>query len=125
MKIHVSRLPEVVSEYFETVLMPAASTRGSLWTFGTGFVGGLISRNSAIMVDRYLPVLQQLSIIDSQGMVDIDLLYNEATKAMNKAHPTIMGYTADQSDVEKLRNIMISKAGSVVQPTNTPIVNNN
>lgn len=124
MKIHVSRLPEVVNEYFDTVLMPAASTRGSLWTFGTGFVGGLVSRNSATMIDRYLPVLQQLSIIDNQGMVDVDLLYNEATKAMNKAHPTIMGYTADQSDVEKLRNIMISKATTVVQPS-TPIVNNN
>lgn len=118
MKVHVSKLPTVINEYFETVLIPAASVRGSLWTFGAGFVGGLVSRQSATMIEQYMPILQQLAVVDSNGMVDIDVLYDEGSKAIARSRPTIAGYTADQSDLDKLKAIMIRHA--TPDPTISP-----
>lgn len=106
MKMPIGNLPAVVLEFAEEVLMPAASAKGGVLPFTVGIISGLAAKQAPQMVTQYMPMLQALGVIDDQNRVDVDLLYEEAAKAL-EAHPlTVAGYTPDKSDLDKLREIM-------------------
>ena len=108
MRMPIDQLQPVVAQYFESVILPAAQAKGGMWAFGSGFIGGLVTHNVNAMVEQYLPMAKTLGVVDANNMVDIDLLYSEATKAMQKGKPTIMGYTMDQTDLDRIRDLMNS-----------------
>ena len=101
----VGNIPSVVSEYFETVLMPSAMQAGGLKAFAVGFVGGLVSRQTPSMVEQYLPIAKALGLVDEQGMLNVDLALEEAEKAMSKSPLVVAGYRADKEDLNRIRDI--------------------
>lgn len=105
MRMAVGNIPSVVSEYFETVLMPSAASAGGLKAFTVGFLGGVVSRQTPSMVEQYLPTAKALGLVDSEGMLNIDTVYEEATKALSKSSVIVAGYRVDQDDLNKMRDI--------------------
>ena len=105
MKIAVGNITPVVTEYFESVIMPSAMQAGGLKAFAVGFVGGLVSRQTPAMVEQYLPMAKALGLVDEQGMFDVDLAYEEADKALAKSPFVVAGYRADREDLNKIRDI--------------------
>lgn len=105
MRIAVGHIPNVITEYFDAVIMPAAAQAGGLKAFGVGFMGGLIARQAPQMVDRYLPMAQALGLVDQENILDLDLALNEASKALGKAPIVIAGYRPDQEDLTRIREI--------------------
>ena len=111
MRMPADHVPAVVAEYFDTVLIPAAQARSGLLAFATGFASAAAQRQAADMVRQYAPTAKAAGWMDEAGAIDIDTLYADATAGMSKGRPTIMGYTLDQSDLDKLRDIMNRHGG--------------
>ena len=111
MKMAVGNLPQVVAEYFEAAILPAASRAGGASPFVAGLAGGLIARQAPAMVGQYLPMMQALGIVDAQGNLDIDLLYDEAVKSLAQHPLTIGGYSPNREDLDKIKAIMEKHGG--------------
>lgn len=105
MKIAVGNVTPVVTEFFDQVIMPSAMQAGGLKAFTVGFVGGLVARQTPGMVEQYLPMAKSLGLVDEQGLLDIDLLHDEATKALSRSPVVVAGYRVDQSDLDRIRDI--------------------
>lgn len=105
MRVPVGHVPQIVAEYFDSVLMPAALQSGGLRAFSVGFLGGIVTRNSAAMVDQYLPMAKSVGMVDEHNCIDLEMVYEEATKALHKAPVVISGYRVDQSDLDNILNI--------------------
>lgn len=105
MKIAVGNIKSVVAEYFDSVIMPSALQAGGLKAFTVGFVGGLVARQTPQMVEQYLPMAKALGMVDEQGLLNIDLAYDAADKALAKSPLVIAGYRADREDLNKIRDI--------------------
>ena len=105
MKIAVGNISRVVADYFETVLMPSAMNAGGLRACTVGFVGGLVTRQTPQMVEQYVPIAKALGLIDDQNQLDVDMAYEEATKAMSRSPLVIADYRVDQTDLDKIREI--------------------
>lgn len=105
MRIAPGNIAPVVSEYFDSVIMPSAMSAGGLKAFTVGFVGGLVARQTPSMVEQYLPMAKALGLVDSDGMLNIDLAYEEAEKALSKAPLMIAGYRVDREDLNRIRDI--------------------
>ena len=111
MKTPTGNLPAVVAEFFSSAVLPAASAAGGAAPFATAFIGGLVARRVPDMVAQYLPMLQTLGVVDAEGRIDVDLLYGEAVRALEKNPLTIMGYKPDREDLDKLKAIMEKYGG--------------
>ena len=107
----IGNLPQVIAEYFESVILPAASAAGGVAPFAAGMVEGLVVRQAPAMAARYTPMLQALGVIDAEGKVDIDLLHEEAAKAIEKSPFVIAGYKPDRGDIDRLKAIMEKYGG--------------
>ena len=105
MKMSVGNVASVVSEYFETVLMPSAAQAGGIKAFTVGFLGGVVSRQTPAMVEQYLPTATAWGLVDSENMLDLDTVYEEATKALAKSPVVVAGYRVDQNDINRMRDI--------------------
>lgn len=105
MKVAVGNITPIVAEYFDTVIMPSAMAAGGVKAFATGFIGGLVARQAPQMVQQYLPMAKSLGLVDEQGLLDFDLAFEEAEKALSKAPVVIAGYRADREDLLKIREI--------------------
>lgn len=105
MRVAVGYVPQIIAEYFDNVLMPTALQSGGLRAFSVGFLGGVVSRNSAAMVEQYLPMAKSVGMVDEHNCINLDLVYEEASKALQKAPVVISGYRVDQSDLDNLLNI--------------------
>ena len=111
MKMPIGNLSQVVLEFADEVLMPAASARGGVLPFSVGVVSGLAAKRIPQIVSQYTPMLQALGVLDDQNCIDIDLLYEEASKALEK-HPFIIaGYRVDKDDLDKLKTLMEKHGG--------------
>ena len=111
MKMPIGNLSAVVLEFAEEVLMPAASAKGGALPFTVGIISGLAAKQAPQMVAQYTPMLQALGVLDNQNCIDIDLLYEEASKALEKHPFVIAGYRADKSDLDKLKTLMEKHGG--------------
>ena len=105
MKIAVGNVQRVVTEYFDSVIMPSAMQAGGLKALTVGFVGGLVSRQTPQMVDQYLPTARALGLVDEQGLLDVDLAFEEAEKALSKSPVVVAGYRVDREDLVKILDI--------------------
>lgn len=111
MKMPIGNAQAVVSEFFESVILPAASTAGGMAPFVAGMAGGLITRRTPAMVEEYLPVLKSLGLVDSENKLDIGLLYEEAAKSIDRSPVVVGGYRVDRADIDKLKSIMEKYGG--------------
>lgn len=105
MKVPVGNIANIVSEYFDAAIMPSAMQVGGVKAFATGFIGGLVARQTPAMVQQYMPLAKSLGLVDEQGMLNIDLAYEEAEKALSKAPVVIGGYSVDRQDLVMIRDI--------------------
>ena len=105
MKIATGSLPQVVAEYFDSVVIPAANQAGGVVPFLTGLAAGLAARRVPELLNQYSDVLQALGVIN-QGMVDIDLLVDEAKASLEK-HPLVVGgYKVDVNDLDVIHSLL-------------------
>lgn len=111
MKMPIGNAQAVVAEYFESVILPAASKVGGLTPFAVGVAGGLIARRVPQMLEQYAPALKALGVVDEDDRIDIDALYEEASRALEKAPVVVMGYRADKGDLDTLKAIMERHGG--------------
>lgn len=105
MKIATGNIPAVIAEYFDSVIMPSAQMAGGVKAFTVGFIGGLVSRQAPQMVDQYTPMARALGLVNNENMLDIDMAYEEASKALSKTPLVVAGYRADQEDLNRIRDI--------------------
>lgn len=106
MRMPIGNAPQVVAEFFQSVVLPAAQKAGSNTPFFAAFVGGLVSRNAPKIIEAYAPWAKAAGIIDAENMIDIDLLHDIAVEALEKAPLSVMGYKPDREDFDKLQEIM-------------------
>ncbi len=108
MKIKVADLSVVLRDYLAADVLPKA-TANPILQFMLGITSiKLTDHTVANFLSAYMPVLQALDIIDKDGEIDIDDLYETATKALSdycSGAVEVMGYRADQDDLDSLRNI--------------------
>ena len=102
----IGNAPQVISEFFQSVLLPAAQKAGGMTPFAVSFVGGVVSRNASQIIETYRPMAQALGLIDAENMVNIDLLHDCAAEALKASPVEIAGYRPDAEDLAKLREIM-------------------
>lgn len=55
--------------------------------------------------------MKALGVLDADGKLDIDLLHEEAVKALERGPVIIAGYHADRGDLDKLKSIMEKYGG--------------
>lgn len=111
MKIAVGNLTQVISEFFQPAVMPAAQKAGGALPFAVGFVGGAICRNAPQMIEQYLPAARALGLIDEENKLDIDLFHDLVAGSLEQNPLTLFGYQLDKDDLEKLREIMNKYGG--------------
>lgn len=54
MKLPIGNAQAVVAEYFESVILPAASAVGGMAPFAAGMAGGLIARRIPQLMEQFL-----------------------------------------------------------------------
>lgn len=106
MKVPVGNVPQIITEYFETCIFPAAAKLGGATPFVVGLGAGLVARKAPEIVQQYLPLLKSFGVVDEENQVDADLLYEEAVKALEKNPVVICGYRPDRGDLDQLKKIM-------------------
>lgn len=105
MKVATGNIPAIISEYFDAAIMPSAAAQGGLKAFTVGLIGGLVSRQAPQMIEQYMPMARALGLVDEQNMLDVDLAFEEADKALAKSSLVIAGYRADRNDLLKILEI--------------------
>ncbi len=106
MKVPVGNVPQIITEYFETCIFPAAAKLGGATPFLVAMSAGLLTRKAPALIEQYGSLLQSLGLVDSENQVDADLLYEEAVKALEKHPVVICGYRPDRGDLDQLKKIM-------------------
>lgn len=106
MRMPIGNAPQVVAEFFQSVVFPAAQKAGSNTPFFAAVVGGLVTRNAPKIIEAYAPLAKAAGIIDAENMIDIDLLHDISVEALEKAPLNVMGYKPDREDFDKLQEIM-------------------
>lgn len=106
MKMPVGKMSEVVAEFIDKVIFPTVNASSGLGGFAVGFVGGLAVRQTPQMVEQYLPLGKALGVVDENNCIDVNLAYEEASKAIKKAPLMIGNIRLNQDDLAVLRDIM-------------------
>ena len=121
MKIHTSKLHQVLRDYMVQSIVPKLPN--NFLQFGTAFVSNYISANLvAQYLTPHLPMLQTIGIIDATGMVDLDGMKQAALMAMEQCHGSFMiaNYKADAQDIEELYNIATRYCEAEAVPPASP-----
>lgn len=103
MRIHSNKIPDVVSEFLLTRVIPKAPN--SATQFGYGFLVPYVAKASQEMANNSL--LKSLGIFDAEGAIDLDTARVSATSALDKAggKVTMYGVSFDRSDIDALFEI--------------------
>lgn len=104
MKISLSKVSQVLPEFVDTRLMPSAPSTMK-WILGGGTF--LILHQADTLINKYLPMLKQLGIVDEDHKVDIEMARGFLNSAFEKSGVVeYLGFRFDNSDGEALVNIM-------------------
>lgn len=104
MKISLSKISQVLPEFVDTRLMPSAPSTMK-WILGGGTF--LILHQADTLINKYLPMLKQLGIVDEDHKVDIEMVRGFLNSAFDKSGVVeYLGFRFDNSDGEALVNIM-------------------
>lgn len=104
MKISLSKISQVLPEFVDTRLMPSAPS-SMKWILGGGTF--LILHQADAIIQKYLPMLKNVGIIDDNNKLDIEVTSGFINSAFDKSGTVeYLGFKFDKSDGEALINIM-------------------
>ena len=103
MKIHSNKVPEIVSEFLLTRVVPKAPNSAA--QFGYGFLVPYVAKSAQETTNA--PLLKSLGVVDADGQIDLDTARVSAIDALDKAggKVTLYGITFDRSDIDALFEI--------------------
>lgn len=102
--ISISKIQNVLPEFVDTRIMPNVSAI-SKWLVGGGTF--LILRQSDVLVNKYLPALKQVGLVNENNQLDIELAKGFINSAFEKSGEIpFMGLLFDRHDGEALIGIM-------------------
>lgn len=96
----------VIGKYIKQEVIPAIPNPLLKFALASGSV--LVMGKAERLIQKYLPMLQSMDIIDEEGNVDIDSLYSaskEGLKATN-GKLEIKGMIFNQNDIDKLYSML-------------------
>lgn len=99
MRMSIDKVPAVLTEFLETVLLP--KSQSTTQTFMSAFAVGIAGR-------RMQGLFKSAGLADASGMLDLEELEGAANTAISKAKTLdvpVIGYRADADDIRKLFQI--------------------
>ena len=109
MKINEMQLYPAINEFIDRELMPLGASMDLTEQFLFGFKMGIVKRRLQDIVKVYInsKEAKAFNIIDENGYIDIDLLYQSASDVMSQMKQLdVAGFTFKESDLQKLYGIM-------------------
>lgn len=109
MKLNEMQLYSALNEYIDREMMPLGATMKMTDQFFFGVKMGIVKRRLQEIIKGYLykPELKAFGIVDENGYVDIDLLYQSASDTMSQMNQLdIAGFTFKLSDLQNLYGVM-------------------
>lgn len=96
----------IVGKYVKDEVLP--NIPNSFERFMVGAGATLVIGKGEVLVQKHLPMLKQMEIIDNDGNVDIDRLYTASTNGMSAAGGSVKykSFTFNQGDVDKLYSML-------------------
>lgn len=109
MKLTEMQLYSALNEYIDREIMPLGANMKMLEQFMFGVQIGVIKRKIQSVVKSYInsPSIKALGLIDENGLIDIDTIYNAAAdtfKQMN--YIEVGGVRLSETDLQKLYGTM-------------------
>lgn len=115
MRVSEMQLYPAITEFIERELMPLGATMNLTEQFLFGFKMGVLKRKIQDLVKGYLSNngLKMLGIVDENGCIDIDTLYQSASDVMERmTQVTVMGFNFKANDLQNLYGIIQKYANS-------------
>ena len=109
MKLNEMQLYSALNEFIEREIMPLGASMDLKEQFLFGFKMGIVKRKIQGIVKGYLSKqeLKMLELIDENGNLDIDTLYQSASDMFNQIKQfEIGGITFKENDLGRLYSIM-------------------
>lgn len=109
MKLNESQLYSAINEYIDREIMPLGATMNLTDQFVFGFKMGIVKRKIQEVVKTYIhnDTAKMFAIIDENGYIDIDTLYQSASDVMSQMKQLdVAGITFRENDLQKLYGII-------------------
>ena len=109
MKMNEMQLYSAINEFIDRDIMPLGATMKLTDQFLFGVKIGVVKRKIQNVVKGYLakPELKMLELIDENGYIDIDTMYDSASDVMSQMKQLeVAGITFKLSDLQSLYGIM-------------------
>lgn len=109
MKMNEMQLYSAINEFIDRDIMPLGATMKLTDQFLFGVKIGVVKRKIQSIVKGYLnkPELKTLELIDENGYIDIDTMYDSASDVMSQMKQLeVAGITFKLSDLQSLYGIM-------------------
>ena len=109
MKLNEMQLYSAINEYIDREIMPLGASMNLTDQFVFGFKMGIIKRKMQDVLKSYIhnDAAKMLGILDENGYIDIDTLYQSASDTMSQVKQLeVAGITFREGDLQKLYGIM-------------------
>lgn len=109
MKAKPEQIANAVNEFIETELMPAGNGLGGMDQFLFGVKMGIAKRKAAGAINDMVanPMAKTVAILDADGNVDVDTVYNAAIDSIRKVGSVeIAGFAFKEGDFNRLYEIV-------------------
>ena len=100
MKVSAHDLPKIAGEYLDAHFLPKAGFNAAFVAYYALYCFGLGIDKA---VQQYGPIMQMLSLMDDNSMIDIEVAHNAAQAAIEKSGKVdAFGFLLDASDIESI-----------------------
>lgn len=109
MKLTEMQLYSALNEYIDREIMPLGANMKMLEQFMFGVQIGVIKRKIQSVVKSYInsPAIKALGLIDENGLIDIDTIYNAAADTFKQmSYIEVGGVRLSEPDLQKLYGTM-------------------
>jgi hypothetical protein len=109
MKINEPQLYLSINEFIDREIMPLGANMDLTNQFIFGFKMGIVKRKIQSVIGNYIHnnAAKMLEIIDENGNIDVDIIYQSARDVMSQMKQLeVAGITFKDTDLQKLYSIM-------------------
>jgi hypothetical protein len=109
MKLNEMQLYSALNEFIEREIMPLGANMNLTEQFVFGFKMGIAKRKIQSIIKGYLAKkeIKILGLVDENGYIDIDTMYQSASDVINQMKQIeLAGITFRDSDLQNLYSIM-------------------
>lgn len=109
MKLNEVQLYSAINEFVDREIMPLGANMNMTEQFLFGFKIGIAKRKMQSLIKKYLgdKSVMALGLVDENGYIDIDTIYQSAIDVMGQMKQLdIAGITFKDADLQKLYGIM-------------------